>query len=239
MALLPKDLIYAQIYVDKFVVLNANSGIKNVVPRDQKSESPRMLIADFDKAEHELRKAVRPVLRGFRLPDILIHPMERIEGGLTEIEFRCLNELGASVASRVGVYTGPSLSSDAVRIEANGKLLKLKDLRARMSCESDDRQGKSGHLRGELVQDEVSQSDLHDSCADIGREVDESTMAVGESGVAFTRKVGDKADSFSASSERHYDLETMVQEASDLEEFVMQILSSGDGTEERVKTNNK
>ena len=75
-----------------------------------------MLIADFTTAEYQLREAVKSVRRGLRKPEVLIHPMERIEGGVTQVEYKVFVELGVGVgASRVGVHTGPPLTGEAVR----------------------------------------------------------------------------------------------------------------------------
>jgi hypothetical protein len=114
--MLSADAIYVQVYADRFVVKNVDSGQSREVRRDQGFASPRMLIADFTMAEHQLKDAVKSVRRGLRAPEILIHPMERIEGGVTQVEYKVFVELGISAgASRVGVHTGTSLSGDAIR----------------------------------------------------------------------------------------------------------------------------
>jgi len=114
--MLSADAIYVQVYADRFVVKNVDSSQSREVRRDQGFASPRMLIADFTMAEHQLKDAVKSVRRGLRAPEILIHPMERIEGGVTQVEYKVFVELGISAgASRVGVHTGTSLSGDAIR----------------------------------------------------------------------------------------------------------------------------
>ena len=114
--MLSVDAIYVQVFADHFVVSNIDSGVSREVKRDQQFTSPRMLIADFTTAEHQLKEAVRSVRRGLRAPEILIHPLERIEGGVTQVEHRVFVELGmSSGASRVGVYVGSPLSGEAVR----------------------------------------------------------------------------------------------------------------------------
>ncbi|MDQ8023000.1 MAG: hypothetical protein REI94_14275 [Moraxellaceae bacterium] len=114
--MLSADAIYVQVFADRFIVRNADSGASLEVQRDQRFASPRMLIADFTMAEHQLKQAVRSVRRGLRAPEILIHPMERIEGGVTQVEYRVFVELGmGSGASRVGVHIGPVLSGKDIR----------------------------------------------------------------------------------------------------------------------------
>jgi hypothetical protein len=45
--MLSADAIYVQVYADRFVVKNVDSGQSREVRRDQGFASPRMLIADF------------------------------------------------------------------------------------------------------------------------------------------------------------------------------------------------
>lgn len=110
------DSIYVQLFADRFLVKNIDSGASCEVLRNLQFASPRMLIADFTMAQHQLKEAVKQVRRGLRAPEILMHPMEQIEGGVTQIEYRVFLELGSGAgAARVGVHTGPVLSGDAVR----------------------------------------------------------------------------------------------------------------------------
>ncbi|MCR5886132.1 hypothetical protein LRS03_26065 [Rhizobacter sp. J219] len=110
------DTIYVQLFKTKFIVQNVDSGASIEVARDQTFASPRMIIADFTMAEHQLKQAVKNVRRGLRAPEILIHPMELIEGGITQVEYRTFVELGiGSGASKVGVYSGASLSPDQIK----------------------------------------------------------------------------------------------------------------------------
>lgn len=114
--MLSSDAIYVQVFADRFVVRNVESGESREIQRDQKFASPRMLIADFTVAQHQLKEVVKSVRRGLRAPEILIHPMERIDGGITQVEYRVFVELGVgSGASRVGVYSGAPLSGEAIR----------------------------------------------------------------------------------------------------------------------------
>lgn len=75
-----------------------------------------MLIADFTMAQHQLKEAVKSIRRGLRSPAILIHPMELIEGGITQVEYRTFVELGlGSGASKASVYSGAPLSVDGIK----------------------------------------------------------------------------------------------------------------------------
>lgn len=114
--MLSVDAIYVQIFRDRFAVKNVDSGESAEVKRDMSFSSPRMLIADFTTAQHQLKQAVKTLKRGIRAPEILIHPMELIEGGITQVEYRVFVELGVgSGASKAAVYSGTQLSAESVK----------------------------------------------------------------------------------------------------------------------------
>jgi rod shape-determining protein MreB len=92
-------------------------------------DHPRTLLADFTIAEQTLRQfVVRIVPRSLFAPApvIVLHPLEKLEGGLTQIEARALAELGRGAGARqVFVWEGPALSVDELRtldFPATGKL---------------------------------------------------------------------------------------------------------------------
>jgi len=60
-----------------------------------------MLIADFTTAKHQLTEAVKSVRRGLRSPEILMHPMEQIEGGLPKWNTKFLLNLDLVLVHRV------------------------------------------------------------------------------------------------------------------------------------------
>jgi rod shape-determining protein MreB len=75
---------------------------------------PRQLLANFQKGEKIIQHAVRRVL-GKKLfspsPRIVFQPMEKTEGGLTEVEVRAFKELCLGAGAReVVVYLGAPLS---------------------------------------------------------------------------------------------------------------------------------
>lgn len=88
-----------------------DSGAIVQIQRDQKFASPRMLIADFTMAEHQLRQAIKEIRRGFFKPNILMHPRELIDGGITQVEYGVFTELGlGSGAIKVRTWSGPVLN---------------------------------------------------------------------------------------------------------------------------------
>ena len=74
--------------------------------------NPRSLLADFQVAEKMLQFALREVHKSFFTPSprVIIHPMEKLEGGLTEIEDKAFRELCIGAGARqVVVYLGDEL----------------------------------------------------------------------------------------------------------------------------------
>jgi hypothetical protein len=114
--MLSADAIYVQLFRDRLILKNIDSGESTEVKRDMTHASPRMLIADFTMAQHQLKEAVKSLKRGFRAPEILMHPMELIEGGITQVEYRVFIELGVSCgASKAAVWSGAALSGESVK----------------------------------------------------------------------------------------------------------------------------
>lgn len=110
------DTIFVQVFARRFVVTNVDSGASTETHRDRGCASPRMVIADFTMAMHQLKQAVKSVRRGLRAPIMLIHPMELIEGGVTQVEYRVFGELGTGAgAAKAAVYTGAPLTGEAVK----------------------------------------------------------------------------------------------------------------------------
>lgn len=78
-------------------------------------QHPRTFLSNFEIAEATLRHFVCKIFeRKILVPPIVIfHPTENIEGGVTQIEFRALYELGVSIgAKETLVWTGRSLTDN-------------------------------------------------------------------------------------------------------------------------------
>ena len=112
-----KAVLYVQIRPDRFIVRNTADG--RSVERTSASafSHPRSLIGNFTIAQALLKTMVSEVIKGtfaFKT-DILVHPLERVDGGLTQIEERALYELAkGSGASRAKVWVGSALSDAEV-----------------------------------------------------------------------------------------------------------------------------
>lgn len=97
--------------------------VKNITKgatADRSAQPPfshkRSLVGDFTAAQALLKALVKEVQHGLVLNvQMLIHAMERVDGGLSQIEDRALQELGIGAgASRVVVWTGDPLTDEQV-----------------------------------------------------------------------------------------------------------------------------
>ena len=84
-------------------------------------DHPRTLIADFIMAEtalkHFMSRLPKPKAMRLRLPPVLVlHPLEKQEGGYTPIEMRAFRELGIGAGAwRVYIWTGRPLTREEIR----------------------------------------------------------------------------------------------------------------------------
>jgi len=113
-----KAALYVQIRPDRFIVRNTADGRTLDRMAASTFSHPRTLIGNFTTAETLLKAMVSEVKGNFVLrTDILVHPLERIERGLTQIEERALQELAmGSGASKALVWVG-SVLTDAEVLE--------------------------------------------------------------------------------------------------------------------------
>lgn len=80
-------------------------------------EHPRSIIADFEIAEKTLQHYIRKLAGNaiFRpAPIVIIHVLDKTEGGLTQVEIRALCELALGAGAREAyVWTGQELTDQA------------------------------------------------------------------------------------------------------------------------------
>lgn len=77
-------------------------------------DHPRSCINDFEIAAITLRVLVKRSVSKIMmiLPTIILHPLEKVEGGLTQLEHKALLELGATVGRKVYVWSGRILERE-------------------------------------------------------------------------------------------------------------------------------
>jgi len=115
---------YIQIRENQFQVRDLTTSRTLTKRANPGFSHPRMLVGDFTSAEVCL-KALLSEARGagFVLSTpVLIHPLEKIEGGLTQIEERMFRELAIGAgASKVKVWVGEALSDTAALAKIKAK----------------------------------------------------------------------------------------------------------------------
>jgi len=122
--LLPNPL-YVRVRRNQFRVRNLESGAEATFDAQPPFTTARLLIGQFSAAENLLKRAVKQTAKGgiFAVsPQVLIQPLEMIEGGLSDVEERVLKEVARGAgASKVVVWVGHELSDAEVRAKLNGK----------------------------------------------------------------------------------------------------------------------
>jgi rod shape-determining protein MreB and related proteins len=105
--------LYVQIRANQFRVRNINDSRTVERKADPEFSHPRMLVGNFTVAQ-ECLKAAMAEARGSMIAlsvPVVIHPLEKIEGGLTQVEERLFHELAMGAgASKVVVWVGDPLS---------------------------------------------------------------------------------------------------------------------------------
>src|SRR5688572_19638639 len=106
--------IYVCITRNLFRVKNVKSGQEAQGVPETPFSTTRMLVGHFESAERTLKAAVARVRGGsFLAPNVLMHPLEMVEGGLSQIEERVLLELAKGAgANKVAVFVGPALGDN-------------------------------------------------------------------------------------------------------------------------------
>lgn len=122
-----KDVIYVRVNTDRIRARNVRTRQEVDLGAHPSFSHPRALLANFTIAAMLLKQAVRGVasLGWLRLaPQLVIHPLEKIEGGLTQIEMRAFQELalgaGAAGISQVKIWVGAELDDAQVLAQFKG-----------------------------------------------------------------------------------------------------------------------
>ncbi len=118
--------VYIQIYANRFVLKLLEEGAAPVtITADEPFTTQRLLVGQFAVAERTLKQGLKRLFQGRWFapsPRAVIHPMEMVEGGLSEIEMRVFNELAAGAgAHKVVVWIGPELSNSEAKQQAMGR----------------------------------------------------------------------------------------------------------------------
>src|SRR4051812_28345516 len=114
------NTIYVRVSKNKFRLKNVDSGQEHQAESPSPFTTNRLLVGQFDVAEQTLRRAFSNVVsKGVfaSAPNVVMHPLEMVEGGLSEVEERVFRELavGAASAKKVVVWTGHELSGAEIK----------------------------------------------------------------------------------------------------------------------------
>ena len=115
--------VYVKVYENRFVLkLLADGETPITVVSAEPFTTKRLLVGQFMTAERTLKKGFKDIFssRWFLPgPSVVIHPIEKVEGGLSEVEERVLRELAVSAgANKVTVWVGHELSDAEARLRA-------------------------------------------------------------------------------------------------------------------------
>lgn len=119
--------IYLKIYINKIEVIRLDSEELSQVISTEPFSSNRLCVSDYNVAELTIRNTINDLVKqrkfwgySFR---ILIHQLDKIEGGLSQIEKRALRDIGEQVGgSYVIIYEGEKpLSIEEAKIEIQAK----------------------------------------------------------------------------------------------------------------------
>jgi hypothetical protein len=117
--------VYIKVSENKFWLRHIESGKSIDVVAVNAFSTTRLLVGDFTAAETVLKPAIKQIINWgllTRMPEVLIQPLEKIEGGLSQVEERTFLELALlSGARKAKVYIGSELSDEEVKLKLKGK----------------------------------------------------------------------------------------------------------------------
>lgn len=116
------ELIYIKIKENRFIIKHIESNKEITLVAIEQFSTQRLLVGNFTNAEKLLKEGIRNLYKSKWFtpsPVAIIHPIEKIEGGLAEIEERAIRELAVSAgAAKVILWVGKELTNE----EAKGLL---------------------------------------------------------------------------------------------------------------------
>lgn len=119
------SIVYVRVKRNQFRVRHLESGIDATIEAQTPFTTARLLIGQFVSAEATLKDVLKQFTKGRLLPvvpRVVIHPMEMVEGGLSEIEERIFREVAIGAgASKVVVWVGRELNDAEVKEKLNDK----------------------------------------------------------------------------------------------------------------------
>ena len=112
------NTIYLKIFPNRFELKHIESGRLQMEVSSDPFTTERLLVGKFSTAEYVLKRGMKRLHENRWLapsPIIVVHPMEKAENGLSEVEERALRELAIGTGARkVFVWVGNVLSDEEV-----------------------------------------------------------------------------------------------------------------------------
>ena len=114
--MLPNNTIYIKIYENSVHIRNIDDRKEIELSGASPFSTERLLIGEFTVAQALLAKGLKIVMgKKFFPPIILMHPIEKIDGGLSQVEERVLKELAiVAGAQEVVLWVGQELTDKDV-----------------------------------------------------------------------------------------------------------------------------
>jgi len=112
--------VYVKVYENRFVVKLIGDNRAPVTLMSQRNfTTRRLLVGEYSVAEDLLSKGIKELFKGSLFassPFIVIHPIEKTEDGLSQVEERLFRELAIGAGARdVVVWVGQELSDEQVQ----------------------------------------------------------------------------------------------------------------------------
>jgi len=110
--------LYIKVKTNSFEIRNIQAGTNVSVISKEPFTTERLLVGQFCIAEKELKKGIKNIIgNSFLLSkfNAIIQPIDKTEGGLSEVEERVLLEVATGAGARtVSVWVGHELSDQEV-----------------------------------------------------------------------------------------------------------------------------
>jgi len=118
------NTIYIKVYQNRFDLRQIESGVTTTMISSNTFSTSRLLVGHFVEADAILRKGMKQLHKDKWFtpkPVVLIQPMDKTEGGLSQVEERILKELATGAGARkTSVWVGHELSDNEVIEKVNG-----------------------------------------------------------------------------------------------------------------------
>lgn len=114
------NTLYVKVFINRYELRHIESGKAIDIPSEPPFTTDRLLVGEFDQASAVLKKGMVQVYSGVNKlflpsPAVIIQPMAMAEGGLSQVEERCLQELAmVSGARKAIVYVGEPLRDQEI-----------------------------------------------------------------------------------------------------------------------------